>query len=55
MSMGVIEVRFQRWARGEGQGDDSWGGVTAGPAGWTPQADDAIWRFATWLRPKLSL
>jgi monoterpene epsilon-lactone hydrolase len=33
MGMDVIEAMYQRWARGEGSGDDSWGDVTAEPRG----------------------
>jgi len=49
--MDVIREMYQRWARGEGLGDDSWGDVTVEPGGVDYLEVEAGGVPAMWIRP----
>jgi len=49
--MDVIKEMYQRWARGEGLGDDSWGDVTVEPGGVDYLEVEAGGVPAMWIHP----
>jgi monoterpene epsilon-lactone hydrolase len=51
MGMDVIEAMYQRWTRGEGLGDDSWGDLTAEPRGVDYLEVEAGGVPAMWIDP----
>jgi monoterpene epsilon-lactone hydrolase len=49
--MDVIKAMYERWARGEGLGDDSWGDATAEPGGVDYLEVEVADRPAMWIEP----